>query len=91
MAKGWESKSVAEQIESAGSRTGVPPQQEPDPLQLELLRKKESLLLSRTRILRELDMSQNPRYRTVLNKALADLNAKLSQLDRGAGQRRAAP
>jgi hypothetical protein len=51
---------------------------------LELLRKKESLMLSRTRVLRELETSQNPRYRCLMEKALSDLNAELSRLERGA-------
>jgi hypothetical protein len=49
-----------------------------------LLRKRESLSLSRTRVLRELETSQNPRYRNLMEKALADLNADLRRLERGA-------
>lgn len=51
--------------------------------ELELLRKKESLKLSRTRVIRELEASDNPRYRSLMEKALADLNAELSRLERG--------
>lgn len=54
------------------------------PKELELLRKKESLNLSRTRVLRELETSQNPRYRNMMEKALTDLNSELRRLDRGA-------
>ena len=54
--------------------------------EMELLRKKESLKLSRTRVLRELEASQNPRYRNLMQKALADLNSELSRLDRGAAR-----
>jgi len=54
------------------------------PEELELLRKRESLNLSRTRVLRELETSQNPRYRNLMEKALADLNAELRRLERGA-------
>ena len=52
--------------------------------ELVLLRKKESLKLSRTRVLRELETSQNPRYRNLMEKALADLNSELSRLERPA-------
>ena len=52
----------------------------PDPETLELLRKKETILLSRTRVVRELDNAQNPRYKAVLTKALADLEAQLTSI-----------
>ena len=50
----------------------------PDPAKLQLIRKKESILLSRVRVIRELNASQNPRYKALRAKALADLDAKLS-------------
>lgn len=37
-------------------------------------------MLSRTRVLRELENSQNARYREMLNHALADLDQQLSAL-----------
>jgi hypothetical protein len=81
MARGWESKSVEAQIDMAEAhhRSAVLEKQ-PDPEKLELIRRKESILLSRTRVLRELNTAQNPRYKAVLSKALADLDAKLSTL-----------
>jgi hypothetical protein len=81
MARGWESKSIEAQIDAAEQqhRSAVL-NQKPDPAKLNLIRQKESLLLSRTRVLRELTTAQNPRYKDVLNKALADLDAKLSTL-----------
>ena len=47
---------------------------------IEVLRKKESILMSRTRVVRDIESAQNPRYRAVLTKALADLDAQLSNL-----------
>jgi hypothetical protein len=55
-------------------------QDAPDPVALELIRKKESLLLSRTRVITELNSAQNPRYKVLLSKALADLDAQLTTL-----------
>ena len=52
----------------------------PDPVTLNQIRQKESILLSRTRIVTELKSAQNPRYRDLLNRSLADLEAKLSTL-----------
>jgi hypothetical protein len=81
MARGWESKSVEAQIDMAN----VPHQRaalehSPDPVKLELIRQKENLLLSRIRVVRELSAAQNPRYRVQLSKALADLDAKLTNI-----------
>ena len=81
MARGWESKSVEAQIDMAEQHShGAALQKLPDPEKLKLIRQKESLLLSRTRVLHELESAQNPRYKTVLGKALADLDAKLSTI-----------
>ena len=81
MARGWESKSVESQIESASNAIKSPSHEDLDPAQIERLRRKENLLLSRTRICRELENSANPRYKEVLRKALKDLNARLSEMD----------
>lgn len=45
---------------------------------LDLLRKKESLLMSRNRVVRDIETAQNPRYKAVLTKALAELDAQLT-------------
>jgi DNA-binding transcriptional regulator YiaG len=81
MARGWESKSVAAQIDVAENHHHRAPKQKPlSPDRLEQIRKKETLLLSHTRILHELETSENPRYRVVLEKALADLDTQLSHI-----------
>ena len=77
MARGWESKSVEAQIDMAETQRAVPQRTKLTPETLEVLRKKEGILLSRTRVVRELEAAQNPRYKVVLNKALADLDAQL--------------
>jgi hypothetical protein len=78
MARGWESKSIAAQIDLAQVLVTSRPTEAPSPESLELIRKKETILLSRTRVVRELGNAQNPRYKAVLTKALADLDAQLS-------------
>ncbi|HXG94787.1 MAG TPA: hypothetical protein VNN73_20785 [Blastocatellia bacterium] len=80
MARGWESKAVEAQIESAEAHSAERDKERLDPAQQELLRKKESLLLSRARVLRELEASRNPRYKAILTAALDDLDKKLAQL-----------
>ena len=78
MARGWESKSVEAQIDAAQVPRNLVSRRQQSPESIELMRKKENILLSRTRVVRELQTSQNPRYRAVLSKALADLDAQLS-------------
>jgi hypothetical protein len=80
MARGWESKSVEAQIDMAEGRSAVARAKVLSEESLDLLRKKESILMSRTRVVRDLENAQNPRYRAVLSKALADLDAQLSTL-----------
>ena len=36
-------------------------------------------MLSRTRVLHQMEACQNPRYRLILDKALADLDARLGK------------
>jgi len=78
MARGWESKSVEAQIDMAEKRPRADLKNVPDPVRVELLRQKENILLSRTRVVHELKSAQNPRYKAILHKALADLDAQLS-------------
>ena len=80
MARGWESKSVEAQIDMAEAQTATIQTIAPSPDTLELIRKKENILLSRTRVVRDLDNAQNPRYKAVLTKALADLDAQLTSI-----------
>jgi vacuolar-type H+-ATPase subunit E/Vma4 len=80
MARGWESKSIETQIDMAEDRSAIARAKVLSQVSLDLLRKKESILMSRTRVVRDLENAQNPRYRAVLSKALADLDAQLSTL-----------
>ena len=80
MARGWESKSVEAQIDAAEVNRGALLENAPSPAVLEAIRKKETIMLSRTRVVRDLNSAQNPRYKAVLTKALADLDAQLSTL-----------
>jgi hypothetical protein len=80
VARGWESKSVESQIESAGQQTPSEPHSRMKTQNQELDRQRELLQLSRANVQRQLDTVENPRYRDQLNKALADLDAKLAKL-----------
>jgi hypothetical protein len=80
MARGWESKSVEAQIDMADAFAAAAPARKLSSEALEQIRKREGLTLSRTRVMREMEAAQNPRYKAVLSKALADLDAQLTQL-----------
>lgn len=80
MAKGWESKSAEALAGVFEVRPGIPEGNIPDSATLDRIRQKETMLLSRTRILTDLKSAQNPRYRELLSRTLADLNDKLSAL-----------
>ncbi len=80
MARGWESKSIESQMESAESRRSGARSGPVDPVEAERARQRESLLLSRTRIVHDLETAKNPGYREVLRAALKHLDDKLAQL-----------
>jgi hypothetical protein len=80
MARGWESKAVEAQIETAERRNGEQIQDSLTPDEVEILRKKEGLLLSRSRVQRDLETSRNPRYQAILREALRHLDRELAGL-----------
>ena len=79
MARGWESKSVEEQIASAKERHGQP-RVKLTPEQLEIERKRDSLKLQRTRMLHQLESCTDARYRQTLENGLAYLDSELAKL-----------
>ena len=81
MARGWESKSVEEQITLAEAEKASRSKRRLTPAGAQQLQLKESLLLSRVRVLGDIKKSRNPRHREILRAALADLEARLSKLE----------
>jgi molecular chaperone GrpE (heat shock protein) len=78
MARGWESKSVESQREDADQgkdrgRVGSPEERERQ-------RKRESLELSRRRVLREIEEARSPVRRASLEQALAFLDEEIEKL-----------
>ena len=80
MARGWESKSVESQIESAESRRATSRSAEIGTIEAERIHQRQSLQLSRTRVLSDLEHANNPRYRKILEAALKHLDQKLADL-----------
>ena len=79
MARGWESKSVEAQQADAGDKSSQPKIK----LSAEAAARKrdrETLRLSRQRVLQQLEKAGNPRHRQLLQQELADLDAKLKLL-----------
>ena len=79
MAKGWESKSVEEQqSEARNSHKLVKPRMTAEEIAQKPAR--DSLELSRQRTLQQLQAACNPNHRSMLEKALADLDERLAKL-----------
>ncbi|MFO7302672.1 MAG: hypothetical protein DIU54_009695 [Acidobacteriota bacterium] len=85
MARGWESKSVDEQMaeaERAREEVAPPPSAE----ERERAARLEALTLDRARTLQQLQTACDRRYRAQLEAALAHLDAAIAGLERaGAG------
>ena len=78
MARGWESKSVEEQQSAA--QTHAETRKLLTPEEVAEQQRRESLLLSRSRVQAQLQAAQNPRHREMLESALAELDARLARL-----------
>jgi hypothetical protein len=80
MSRGWESKDVESQMEEAAARRaaarGIPPTAE----QVRLQSERQSLELSRTRVLKDIEACTNSRRREQLEAALLHLDRKLAEL-----------
>jgi hypothetical protein len=79
MARGWESKSVEQQQEEVWEqrktiRAPISPEEQ------QRNRKREGLRLSRERLTQQLHAASNPRYRQMLEQAIAELDGQLSSL-----------
>ena len=82
MARGWESKAVGDQIETAESNKDKSPNTPIGRDQQERIRKAGILELSRKRVAQDLEKTQDERYQKVLQRALQDLDAQIAELNR---------
>lgn len=81
MARGWESKSVEDQVQQSETKNTKGKKAQTSAAEIDVRRRREVLLLSRKRVERELQASQNARYKEQLNRALADLDVQLEKLE----------
>lgn len=81
MARGWESKAVADQMEAADERAveGQPPA-EVSPVVRARQEKLESLRLSRSRTLAQLEHATRRPHREMLQRTLRALEAEIEEL-----------
>ena len=77
MARGWESKSVADQIEDAELRE---PKPEPaSETERERKQRLDSLLLSKSRLLQQLERAKHPAHRAVLQNGLKAIEKEIEE------------
>ncbi|HKT48292.1 MAG TPA: hypothetical protein VJP87_12275 [Candidatus Acidoferrales bacterium] len=81
MARGWESKDVESQVESASVAQGTSDKSAKSPEQIRREQERKQLQLSRTRIVNSLEAATHPNHRKSLEAALAHLDQKLSELN----------
>ena len=79
MARGWESKSIESQQDDAARRKDVRPALRPE--EQERLVRRRTLELSRARLAADLDRASAPPHRSMLERALAELDAQLESLE----------
>jgi len=79
MARGWESKSVEDQIGDAQAEKDARSKPFLSPEEREQQTRKQSLLLSRSQILGRLKLAQSARYRAQLEAALKHVETQLKE------------
>jgi hypothetical protein len=82
MARGWESKSVEDQIGDAEAAKDARAKRLLSAQQRERQSRRESLLMSRAQIVGRLQRATNARYRAQLEKSLKHLDEQLAELTR---------
>jgi hypothetical protein len=81
MARGWESKSVEDQISDAQAEKDARSKPFLSPDERERQTRKQSLLLSRSQILSRLKLARNARYRAQLEAALTHVDTQLREFE----------
>ena len=84
MARGWESKAVADQIEEGESRPAPRTKAEASPEQRQLKERLDSLLLSKSRLLQQLECARLPFHRDVLLNGLKAVEKEIEEATRAA-------
>jgi len=80
MARGWESKAVADQIEEGESRQQQPSKTEVTKEERLLKERLDSLKLSRSRLLQQLEHARHPAHRNVLLNGLKAVEREIEEV-----------
>jgi hypothetical protein len=80
VARGWESKSVEDQIAASEERKAAAAKRERTADEVERESRKQGLLLSRTKIVRDIENARDERHRAGLQQALDYLDAQIDTL-----------
>lgn len=80
MARGWESKEIESQMEAAERRASEAQGRQLSAEELRIEKERESLELSRTRVMQDLAGAKNPKYREMLERSLRFLDEKIAGL-----------
>jgi hypothetical protein len=77
MARGWESKSVEDQINERDAEAERLGKQEASPVDIEQKAKREGILLARARTASVLESARDERYQALLKRTLDYLDSEL--------------
>ena len=80
MARGWESKSVEEQINEREAESRNSGKEKPSRSEIEQNAKRESILLAKARTMAALTSARDERYRDLLQRTLAHLDSELAKI-----------
>jgi TATA-binding protein-associated factor Taf7 len=80
MARGWESKAVADQIEEGETRPAPAQKGEVSPEQRLLRERLDSLRLSKSRLLQQLERARHPAHRNVLLNGLKAVEKEIEEI-----------
>jgi hypothetical protein len=81
VARGWESKSVEEQINERQAESEASDRAKLNRREIEQRAKRESIRLARSHTLTAMESSHDSRYRALLERTLAHLDSELAKLD----------
>ena len=80
MARGWESKAIEDQIAASEDRKATASKRAPTADELERESRRRGLLLSRTKIVTDIDNARDDRHRAALRQALEYLDEQLKSV-----------
>ena len=80
MARGWESKSVEDQVAAAEAEKQNRSKPPLSTVERDRQSRRDGLLLSRAKLRRDLESASDARYRAMLERALAHLDVEISAI-----------